>query len=196
MKDILLAILMVLILIPIFFFTTNVAPNIYTIGFFFAIMVPTLITLINGAPFVPTPMAAAKKMTELAKIKPTETVYDIGCGDGRIVYLAANLYSAKATGFELSPLVYLLAHIRKIFWRSKAKIKFRNFKNHNFKDADFIFCYLMPETLALLRPKLEEEMKPGSKVVSYAFQVAGWKEQYKHEKDPATNLSPIWIYQR
>ena len=72
MKDILLAIVFVLILIPIFHFTTNVAPNVFTTGFFVLIMIPTLITLINGAPFVPTPMAACRKMMKLAKIKPGE----------------------------------------------------------------------------------------------------------------------------
>ncbi len=196
MKEILLAIFFVLILIPIFHFTTNVAPNIFTTGFFFLIMVPTLITLINGAPFVPTPMDAVRKMIRLANIKPGEKVYDIGCGDGRMVYVAANEYQAVAVGYELSPLVYALARIRKLFWRSKAKIMFRNFKNHSFKDADVIVCYLMPETLAMLRPKLENELKPGARIVSYAFQIAGWKEAFKEEKDIAGNLSPIWIYKR
>ncbi|HRY90875.1 MAG TPA: class I SAM-dependent methyltransferase [Candidatus Gracilibacteria bacterium] len=196
MKDILLAIVFVLILIPIFHFTTNVAPNVFTTGFFVLIMIPTLITLINGAPFVPTPMSACRKMMKLAKIKPGETVYDIGCGDGRMVYLAANEHQAKATGFELSPLVYTLAFFRKLFWRSKAKIRFRNFKNQDFRQADVIVCYLMPETLVLLRDKMEKELKPGSRVISYAFQIAGWKEAYREEKDPAQSISQIWVYQR
>jgi cyclopropane fatty-acyl-phospholipid synthase-like methyltransferase len=196
MKDILLAIFFVLILIPIFHFFTNMAPNVYSTTFFVLIMVPTLMTLINGAPFVPTPMDAVRKMLKLANIKKGDVVYDIGCGDGRMVYVAANEYGAKATGLELSPLVYAFARIRKLLWRSKAKILFRNFKTQNFRDADVIVCYLMPETLEKLRPKLEAELKPGARIVSYAFQMASWKEARKEPKDAVKNLSPIWIYER
>lgn len=196
MSDILLAFVFVLILLPIFHFVSNIAPNIYSTGFFFLIMVPTLMTLINGAPFVPTPIDAVKKMLKLAKIKPGNVVYDIGCGDGRMVYLAANEYGAKATGFELSPLVYAFARIRKILWRSKAKIKFRNFKHQSLKDADVIMCYLMPETLEKLKHKFETELKPGALIVSYAFQINGWEPFEKAEKEPEKNLSPIWIYKK
>jgi SAM-dependent methyltransferase len=196
MKDMLLAIFFVLILIPIFHFFTNVAPNIYSTTFFFLIMVPTLMTLINGAPFVPTPMEAVRKMIKLANLKKGDIVYDIGCGDGRMVYVAANEYGANATGLELSPLVYTFARIRKLLWRSKAKILFRNFKTQNFRNADVILCYLMPETLEKLRPKLETELKPGSRIISYAFQMASWKEHHKEPKDAERNISPIWIYKR
>ena len=192
----LLAIFFVLILIPIFHFFTNVAPNIYSTSFFFLIMVPTLMTLINGAPFVPTPMEAVRKLIKLANIKKGDVVYDIGCGDGRMVYVAANEYGANATGLELSPLVYAFARIRKLLWRSKAKILFRNFKTQNFRNADVIVCYLMPETLEILRPKLESELKPGAKIVSYAFQMTSWKEEHKEPKDAERNISPIWIYKR
>jgi SAM-dependent methyltransferase len=196
MKDILLAVFFVLILLPIFHLTTSVAPGYFTTGFFIFIMVPTLMTLINGAPFVPTPMSAVRKMAKLANLKKGDIVYDIGCGDGRTVYVAANDYQANATGFELSPLVYAFARIRKLLWRSKAKILFRNFKNQNLRSADVIFCYLMPETLEILRPKLEAELKPGARIISYAFQMKSWTEKYKEPKDIAKNLSPIWIYER
>ena len=196
MKDLLLAIFFALILIPIFNFFASVKPNIFTTAAFFLLMVPTLMTLINGAPFVPTPMEAVRKMLKLAGVKKGDVVYDIGCGDGRMVYVAANEYGANATGLELSPLVYFFARVRKLLWRSKARILFRNFKHQNFNNADLIVCYLMPETLEKLRPKLEAELKPGAKIVSYAFQVKGWTPHHKEEKDTVMNLSPIWIYKR
>lgn len=196
MKDILIAVFFALILIPIFNYFSAVKPSFFTTSLFFLIMVPTLMTLVNGAPFVPTPMEAVKKMIRLAKIKKGDVVYDIGCGDGRMVFVAANEYGAKATGLELSPLVYFFARIRKILWRSKARILFRNFKHHNFRDADVIVCYLMPETLEKLKPKLEAELKPGARIVSYAFEVKGWNPDLKEEKDVALQLAPIWIYKR
>lgn len=160
------------------------------------ITIPTIIAMATGAPFVPTPMARVKKMIELAKVKPGEKVYDIGCGDGRMVYVAANDYGAKAVGFELSPLVYLLARVRKIFWGSKAEIHFTDFRFKNLSDADVIVCYLMPEALARLQSKLEKELKKGARVVSYAFQIGTWQVTHREERNREQNLAPIWVYER
>ncbi len=160
------------------------------------ITIPTIIAMATGAPFVPTPMARVEKMLELAKIKPGEKVYDIGCGDGRMVYLAANEYKANATGFELSPLVFALAVIRKFFWKSKAKIRFADFRRRNLSDADVIVCYLLPESLAHLQPKLDAELKKGARVVSYAFPIGSWKVTHREERNRDLNLAPIWVYKR
>lgn len=160
------------------------------------ITIPTVIAMSTGAPFVPTPMARVKKMISLAKIKPGEKVYDIGCGDGRMVYVAANDYGANAVGMELSPLVYGLARIRKLFWGSKAKIVFTDFRYKNLGDADVIVCYLLPESLARLQAKLEAELKKGARVVSYAFPIGTWKVTHREERNGDLNLAPIWVYER
>jgi|GEM_PF-400567 len=160
------------------------------------IIIPTIIAMATGAPFVPTPMDRVKKMIALAKIKPGEKVYDIGCGDGRMVYVAANDYKANATGFELSPLVFCLARIRKFFWGSKAKIQFTDFRYKNLSDADVIVCYLLPESLARLQPKLDAELKKGARVISYAFPIGDWKVTHREERDRDHNLAPIWVYHR
>lgn len=170
--------------------------NIYTFPILILLLVPTIMALINGAPFVPTPMEAVEKMLELANIKEGQKVYDIGCGDGRMVYLAAKKYKANATGLELSPLVYALARVRHFFWRSKAKIKFSNFKRHNLSDADVIVCYLMPETLKLLQGKLDHELKKGTRVVSYAFPIGNWKVTHQEERNVKQKIAPIWVYER
>jgi SAM-dependent methyltransferase len=160
------------------------------------IIIPTVIAMVTGAPFVPTPMPRVKKMLQLAKIKKGEKVYDIGCGDGRMVYLAAKEYGANAVGFELSPLVFLLAKVRQFFWRSKAKIFFTDFRAQNLGDADVIVCYLMPDSLARLQEKLDKELKKGTRVVSYAFSIGTWKVNHREERDKENNLAPIWVYER
>jgi SAM-dependent methyltransferase len=175
---------------------TDTFQSPWAIALAILITIPTIIAMSTGAPFVPTPMARVKKMIELAKIKKGEKVYDIGCGDGRMVYVAANDYGADAVGFELSPLVYCLARIRKLFWGSKAKIQFTDFRSKNLGDADVIVCYLLPESLARLQPKLEAELKKGARVVSYAFKIGTWEPARCEERDPANNLAPIWIYER
>jgi SAM-dependent methyltransferase len=195
-NDIFLAICLIVALLLVFYVTPLNTFNFFNIALFIVILIPTLIALIYGAPFVPTPMAAVQKMLQLGQIKEGEKIYDIGCGDGRMVYLATKNYKAQAVGLELSPLVYALARIRKLFWRSKAKIVFGDFRRHNFKDADVIMCYLLPETLAKLQNKLEKELKKGARVVSYAFKVGDWKESHMEERDREKNIAPIWVYKR
>src|SRR3990167_6679931 len=92
------------------------------------IFIPTIIAFLTGAPWVPTPMPRVKRMLELADLKPGDRVYDLGCGDGRMVHWAAKQYFADAVGLELSPLVYAWARTRNFFLRSPSKILMRDFR--------------------------------------------------------------------
>jgi SAM-dependent methyltransferase len=194
--DLMLTVTLVASLLVVIYFMPPKAVNIYTAPIMILVLIPTIMALVNGAPFVPTPMEAVENVLKLAKIKRGEKIYDIGCGDGRMVYLAAKEYGADATGFELSPLVYCLARIRHLFWRSKAKIRFANFKSKDLSDADVIVCYLLPDTLARLQEKLDRELKKGARVVSYAFPVGNWKVSHRQERDAAKNIAPIWVYEK
>lgn len=184
-----------LILLPLFYLISRVPMNVFTLSVYLLIMYPTLMALIKGAPFVPTPMEVANQMVTVANLKPGQKVYDIGCGDGRVVYLAGKKPSINATGYELSPFIYLLARIRAFFWNSKAKIRFRNFKHQDLSDADVVFCYLLPETMTHLSIKLEKELKKGAKVISYSFPIKTWKEKQKFNF-PDRKFCPIWIYEK
>lgn len=196
LKDFLITMAAVFALFPVFYIFNHGSSNIFSLGIFVAILIPTILALIHGAPFVPTPIDAVKKMVRLANIKANEKVYDLGCGDGRIVYLANKNHQANAIGFELSPLVYALARIRKFLWRSKANIVFGSFKRHNLKDANVIFCYLLPETLKHIQPKLDRELQKGTRIISYAFPIGTWKEVHKEERDAEKHLAPIWVYEK
>lgn len=156
---------------------------------------PTLIALVKGAPFVPTPLYAVRRMLKFAKIKPNEKIYDIGCGDGRLVHLASKLYHAQATGFELSPAIYLLAKICQLFWRTKAKIRFGDFRKHNLSDANVIVCYMLPATLKSFQSKFDKELKKGTRVVSYAFPIGDWKPVLTTKRVGEKNCAPIWMYE-
>jgi len=163
------------------------------LGAFLILVIPTIYALI-GAPFVPTPLPRVRKILELAKIKPGDKVYDLGCGDGRLVHLASREHKANAVGFELSPPIWFWAKISQPFWHSKAKIKFRDFHRQDLSDADVIICYLMPETLKKFSKRLKK-LKKGTRVISYAFRIPELKLIHHEEKVTKKNYSPIWVYE-
>ncbi|HRJ18838.1 MAG TPA: class I SAM-dependent methyltransferase [Bryobacteraceae bacterium] len=129
------------------------------------------------APYVSSPQPLVAKMLELSGLKQGETVFDLGSGDGRILIAAARDFGARAVGVELSG---VLAR------RSREQAELLGLGNRieviegdlltvDLKDADVVSLYLMTEANAQLRPKLERELKPGTRVVSLEFEIRGWK---------------------
>lgn len=102
-------------------------------------------------------------------VKPCDKFYDLGCGDARLLSAAAKK-GAKAIGFEISLLPYLISK-----FRPGIQVKYQNFWHANLSNADIIYFFLMPKALPKLKQKLEQELKPGTRVISYIFQIPGWK---------------------
>lgn len=150
-----------------------------------------------GAPFVPTPMKAVRRMLELAAIKPGEVVADIGCGDGRLPILADQVYHAQAFGFELSPPIYLYAKLRIAFKKIKTKalIAFKDSRYINLSDVDAVVLFMMPDPLRnFWKQKFEHELKPSARVISYAFSVQGWNPSHVEPPIKEENIGPIYVY--
>lgn len=147
---------------------------------------------IFGAPYVKTSFENAEKMFDLAKIKPGERFYDLGCGDGRLLFMAESKFKARAYGFEIAPLPYFLAQIKKFFKRSKVKIYFKNFMKEDLSKADVVFCFLMPKPMQKLRIKFEKELKKDTRIVSNAFAILGWKPK----KIIYNKKTPLFLYHR
>ncbi|MBI2638866.1 class I SAM-dependent methyltransferase [Candidatus Peregrinibacteria bacterium] len=162
---------------------------------FALIFIPTIVAFFTGAPWIPTPMPRAKRMLELADLKPGERVYDLGCGDGRLVHLAAKHYEADAVGLELSPLVYAWAKVRNFFLRSSSKILMRDFRKIDYRNAKALVFYLLPDILKVMRPKFEMELRPGARIVSYAFEIDGWTPVYTEPRDPKRHYGRIFVYE-
>lgn len=159
------------------------------------IFIPTMVGFLTGAPWVPTPMTAVRKMVELAKLKPGDRVYDLGCGDGRLVQEAAIKCKADAVGIELSPLLFFFAKLRNFIKRSSAVILLRDYRRIHFGNAKALFFYLLPDTLERLKPKFEDELTPGTLLISYAFQIRGWTPIYTEPNNPAEKRFRIFVYQ-
>lgn len=129
------------------------------------------------APFVQTPLEVAKKMLDLSQIRSGEVLYDLGCGDGRLIILAAKEIGAKATGIELREDLIERAktEIKRLNIEDKVRVIQGNFFDVTISDADVVTLYLTSSANERLRPKLEAELKPGARVISHDFKVPGWK---------------------
>ena len=130
---------------------------------------------IVGAPWVPTSMKLVQKMLEMADVEPEDVVYDLGCGDGRTVFMAARVYKARAVGIEIDPLRYLWCQmvVTLLGLRKRVTIKYGNFFSQDLSEATVVTCYLLPETNEKLEGKLLEELPPGARVVSNTFRFPG-----------------------
>ena len=126
--------------------------------------------------FVPTPQDVVDKMLDLAKVKQTDVLYDLGCGDGRIVVTAAKKYGCKATGYDIDPqrIKESLENVAKNKVEGLVEIKQEDIFKLDISKADVITLYLLPSLNEKLIPQLEK-LKPGSRIVSHEFRMKGVK---------------------
>jgi len=126
------------------------------------------------APWWRTNKEVARAMCRLAKVSKKDIVYDLGCGDGTALNIAAQEFGSKGVGIEIDPLRYLFSKLRfKINGlEKKVKIIKRNFHDVNFSSASVIFVYLVPRALERLKPKLLKELKKGTLLVSFRYKIS------------------------
>ncbi len=123
--------------------------------------------------YVPTPQKVVDKMLDVAKVTSSDVVYDLGCGDGRIVVTAAKR-GAKATGFDIDPerVQEARGHVRLAGLESNASIRWANVFSVDLQPATVVTLYLLPELNVKLIPQLEK-LRPGSRIVSHDFDMEG-----------------------
>ena len=123
--------------------------------------------------YEPTPYQVVDEMLTLAEVKPTDVVYDLGSGDGRIVIKAARL-GAKARGFEIDPTLIKVAqeNIKKEDLEERASIEEKDIFTLDLSQASVVTLFLQPEINVRLMPQLNK-MKPGSRIVSYMHDTKG-----------------------
>lgn len=137
-------------------------------------------------PYVPTSEETVKRMLEIAEVGPGDVVYDLGCGDGRILIMAVEEFGAKgAVGYEIRNEMYKAALSRIEYRGLKGRIRLYNedLFEANLSEATVITLYLNGSVNDRLKPKLEREARPGTRVVSHDFEIHGWqpikKENYR-----------------
>ncbi|MBK5113520.1 MAG: methyltransferase domain-containing protein [Candidatus Heimdallarchaeota archaeon] len=126
---------------------------------------------IKGAPWSPTSKEKILKILTMASIKPNEIVYDLGCGDGRVLIMAAKHFNARAIGIEIDPIRFLWCkfRIRLLGLGDKVQVIYGDFFSKNLSNADIIICYLLQNTNDKLQAKLQAELHPQAKVISNKF---------------------------
>ncbi len=138
-------------------------------------------------PYVPTNYKVVDAMLKLANVKSGDVVYDLGCGDGRIVVTAAKKYGATGKGFDIDPKRIAEANENAKNANVSSKVKFvnANLFDTDLSGASVVTMYLLPTVNMKLRPKILA-LKPGTRIVSHAFTMGDWKPEKVEQVDGAT----------
>lgn len=143
-------------------------------------------------PYVPTPIAVVDAMLDLAQVKRSDTLYDLGCGDGRIVVRAAVRFGCRGVGVDLDPQRVKEAkeNALKSGVQGLTRFDVGDVFEFDFRGATVVTMYLLPSVNLKLRPRLLAELKPGTRIVSHDFDMGDWKPEVARE----VNNSRIFLW--
>jgi SAM-dependent methyltransferase len=148
-------------------------------------------------PYVPTPQDVVDRMLELAQVTKNDVVYDLGCGDGRIVVTAAKKYGARGVGVDIDPvrIEESKANAKAAGVEKLVSFKVQNVMDTNVSEATVVTLYLLPSVNMALRPILTKQLKPGSRIVSHAFNMGDWEpEKTESFTDSSGNTRTLYFW--
>lgn len=149
------------------------------------------------APYVNSPALVVERMLELAQLKPGETLFDLGSGDGRVLIAAASRFNVKAVGVELSERLVKKSQdrIQQEGLSDRASVIHDNLLNADISSADVVILYLLRDANDMIRPKLEASLRPGTRVVSHDYEIRGWKPTRVEEAEAFKRKHKIYVYE-
>lgn len=140
------------------------------------------INLFTRVPYAACPHGQVTRIFAALRLPPQTRVYDLGAGDGRVVFAAA-ARGLCATGFELQPISYLRAKIVQLFRYPTADIRYGDFQRAHITDAGLVFCFLVGAVMPKMAAFLDRQLQPGCTVVSYGFPLPGWQPTHVLQSD-------------
>jgi tRNA A58 N-methylase Trm61 len=155
----------------LFFWIILIVPTLYLIWKYWSFVI--------GAGYDPTPFEKVNPLLGLAGMDENDVLYDLGCGDGRLIISAAQDFGARAVGIEADPIRYLVAvlNVRKAGLQDRIKILFGNFFRFPITEATVVSLFLYPPVNNKLKTKFVRELKKGARIVSYLWTIDGWEEK-------------------
>lgn len=156
---------------------------IVLVAFWLSVLLFTLVLLwilipaLYGLPPVPTKPERIRRALELARLQPDETLYDLGAGDGRVLFIAAQDFGAKAVGLEIGPVQCALIWLRVVArgLGDRIQVKWGNYYKAYLREADVVFVYATSKEVLKLASHLETQMKKGARLVSISADFRDWE---------------------
>jgi predicted RNA methylase len=129
------------------------------------------------APYSPSPMDVVRRMLALAKVGPGDVVYDLGCGDGRIVIESARLHGARGVGIDIDPalIARAQANARQAGVESLVTFRVQDAMTVDVSDATVVTLYLLAASNVKLRPILSKALRPGARIVAHNYPIGDWE---------------------
>lgn len=149
-----------------------------------------------GDPYIPTPAKLVRAKLEFAEVSRGEVVLDLGCGDGRVPIMAAKRYGARGVGVELQPSVAEIAWSKVVDHAVEDRVEIRceDYLDTDLSEADVVVLYMTFRTLATVSEKLKE-LKPGARIVTHDFPLAGWPLSEQSSWTSAKGrVVPLYLY--
>jgi SAM-dependent methyltransferase len=161
---------------------------------FFALMFLMYLPGKMLGPLVSSSKTMRERLFKLAAFTKGETFFDLGCGNGSIVLEAAKRYEVTAIGVEIAPFQFLWAQLNAMWHGHPRGAHFvkQDVMKVDLHDADVVYLYLLPHGLEKLKPKLERELTPGTRVLSSSFEIPGWEAVTVDWPNP--KVSALYLY--
>lgn len=146
--------------------------------------------------FIPTPDDAIAAAIALAQPTPTDVLYDLGCGDGRLLIRAAQQYGVRGVGIDIDPEQIATARSKAATATVSQLVAFRqgNLYDTDFADATIVFLYLLPHLNLRLRPRLWQLLQPGTRVISHQFDMGDWQPTEARHLDASEEDSTLYLW--
>jgi precorrin-6B methylase 2 len=157
----------------------------FSLLLFILILLWILVPALYGLPPVPTKPERIRKALKRANLQPDEVLYDLGAGDGRVLFIAAREFGAQAVGVEVGPVQCVLIWLRVVAngFGDQIKVQWANFYKADLYDADVVFVYATSKEVRKLAPHLERQLKKGTRLVSISADFPEWEPSTMDEHE-------------